>query len=118
MLRGTGDAGREASSARVAARRAARNERALLVAFGIAVVAIGIVTVIALHTTGDFARSAELVAKTMEARSLLSDVLTSMEEGETGERGFVITGEERFLEPFNAGVAAEPVGFERLRYLL
>jgi two-component system sensor kinase FixL len=82
------------------------------------VVAIGVVTVVAFHTTGDFARSADLVARTMEARSLLSDVLVSMEEGETGERGFVITGEERFLEPFDSGVAAVPEALGRLRVLL
>jgi two-component system sensor kinase FixL len=117
MLGSGGEAGGEPSPARIAARKAVRAERALLVALGIGVAVIGLLTAIAFHTTGDFARSADLVAQTMEARTLLTDVLVSMEEGETGERGFVITGEERFLEPFNSGVEAVPAALMHLRAL-
>jgi PAS domain S-box-containing protein len=33
-------------------------------------------------------------------------LLSSLKDVETGTRGFIITGEERYLEPYNAGVAS------------
>ncbi len=92
-------------------------ERSLAIALGLATIAVGALTAVAFRTTGDFAHSADLVAHTLEMRSLLSEVLTRTLEGEAGERGFVITGEEPFLEPFKAGEEGIRATLERLRLL-
>jgi CHASE3 domain sensor protein len=38
-------------------------------------------------------------------RAQWGDLLSAMEDAETGERGFVITGRESYLEPFQWGQA-------------
>ncbi len=93
-------------------------ERSLGVALGLATLAVLALTALAFRTTDDFARSADMAARAMEVRGVLADVLTSMEQGETGERGFVISGDERFLEPFNVGVGNIPVSLARLQILV
>ena len=47
-------------------------------------------------------------------RDELHEVYESLLDLETGERGYVITGDKRFLEPFNAGETNLPAQFEIL----
>ncbi|WP_372624400.1 response regulator [Falsiroseomonas sp.] len=42
-------------------------------------------------------------------------LLSALKDAETGQRGFLLTGEERFLEPHFAGLAAAPRLVETLR---
>ncbi len=44
----------------------------------------------------------------------LNQVLKSLLDVETGERGYVITGQKTFLEPFNSGQTNIPVEFSQL----
>ena len=46
------------------------------------------------------------VAHTREVLTGLENVLSLAKDAETGQRGFVITGEPRYLEPYNAALAA------------
>ena len=48
---------------------------------------------------------AEQVAHTHEVITSLGDVLSVMKDAETGQRGFIITGNVRYLEPFNVARA-------------
>src|SRR5262245_27253331 len=50
--------------------------------------------------------SSHWVAHTQEVIVTLEDVLSLMKDAETGQRGFIITGEEKYLEPYNAAIAA------------
>ncbi|HEY0524218.1 MAG TPA: diguanylate cyclase [Stellaceae bacterium] len=43
------------------------------------------------------------------------DLLTDVVDAETGQRGFVITGEERYLEPYRAALQVLPGRLEALR---
>ena len=36
----------------------------------------------------------------------LNDLLSSIQDAETGQRGFLLTNNERYLEPYNAALAA------------
>jgi len=59
----------------------------------------------------------ESVAHTHEGLVALSTFLSSLDDAETGKRGFVITGREEFLEPYyfgKKGVAAELGHLEQL----
>jgi len=49
--------------------------------------------------------SAEWVAHTHEVIVALDDVLSLMKDAETGQRGFVVTGNEDYLGPYNAAIA-------------
>jgi serine phosphatase RsbU (regulator of sigma subunit)/CHASE3 domain sensor protein len=52
------------------------------------------------------------------ARDEVSAILTALIDQETGQRGYVITGDERFLEPYETGRLAVDRGLMRLRELV
>ena len=58
------------------------------------------------------------VRHTHEALSETQAVLSTMQDAETGQRGFVITGENSYLEPYNAAVARIAGRMQRLRALV
>ena len=58
-----------------------------------------------------------LVAHTDEVLDALEGVLSTMKDSETGQRGYLITGEDRYLEPYNAAVAAIQDRVQRLKQL-
>jgi signal transduction histidine kinase/DNA-binding response OmpR family regulator/CHASE3 domain sensor protein len=52
--------------------------------------------------------------RTQQLVSTLQQVLSELQDAETGQRGFLLTGEERYLEPYRRATAVLP---ERLRDL-
>ncbi|HEV8408918.1 MAG TPA: CHASE3 domain-containing protein [Gemmatimonadaceae bacterium] len=71
---------------------------------GIAVVVAIIVanTALAYWNTVQLYAAAEGVAHSERVQGALEQVLTSAAEAETGQRGYLITGNERYLEPFKS----------------
>ncbi len=63
-------------------------------------------------STTELIREARWVDHTKDVLAELEGVQTSITEAETGQRGFLITGEEVYLEPYHRASAALP---ERLR---
>jgi len=49
-------------------------------------------------------KTANQMAQTHEVLLALEDVLSLVKDAETGQRGFVITGENRYLEPYSAAL--------------
>src|ERR1039458_9587986 len=47
----------------------------------------------------------------------LEQLISSLKDAETGDRGFIITGDERFLEPYNIAVGEIPQQIARLKRL-
>jgi signal transduction histidine kinase/DNA-binding response OmpR family regulator/CHASE3 domain sensor protein len=58
------------------------------------------------------------VTHTHEELAELQDALSSVQDIETGMRGYVITGDERYLKPYNTAVAHMERSSERLRALI
>ena len=56
------------------------------------------------------------VSNTNRVRALTADVLLSIVDAETGMRGFVITGKEDFLQPYEAAVVRSKGQLEALKY--
>ena len=54
------------------------------------------------------------VEHTLDVRSRLLRTLATMEDAETGERGFLLTNDESFLEPYEAAVRASNEQFDQL----
>ena len=55
------------------------------------------------------ARAIELnkaVARQLETMSALSDVLSTLKDAETGQRGYLLTSEEEYLQPYNSARAS------------
>jgi len=59
----------------------------------------------------------QLVRHTFQVRGELNTTLSLMQDVETGSRGYVISGEESYLEPFNNAVQLVPQEIQRLRQL-
>ncbi len=61
--------------------------------------------------------SAEMVASN-EVLDRLQMILSALKDGETGQRGYLLTGDEAYLEPFNTAAGAHAAREQRLRELL
>ena len=55
------------------------------------------------------------VRHTLTVQGQLSDVLSTLQDAETGQRGFLLTSDDSYLAPFRAAVAAFPRDLEELR---
>jgi len=74
-------------------------------------IAIAAVLVVALFSFGarhDSESTAGLVAQALEVIGELQSISLSMKDAETGQRGFLLTGDESYLAPYTAARAALP----------
>jgi PAS domain S-box-containing protein len=58
-----------------------------------------------------------LVAHTHEVLTELEDVMSTMDDAETGERGYLLTGDKSYLEPYQSAVGAIHTRVEKLALL-
>lgn len=68
--------------------------------FGFALAMLMIVGAVSYNSTTKLIDSAGWVQHTHEVLNRLDEVLSGMNDAETGQRGYVITGEDRYLEPY------------------
>jgi CHASE3 domain sensor protein len=78
----------------------------ILAGYGLALVVVGIVGVVAYRGTTELVDSADLVTHSHKVKEAVFEVRSSLKDAETGQRGFLLTGEERYLEPYHEGVKA------------
>jgi|GEM_PF-1940601 hypothetical protein len=71
------------------------------VAFGIVLLIIGISGGQSYMGIQRLIEANRLVIHTHEVRETLEDVLSLLQDAETSQRGFVLTGEDSYLEPYN-----------------
>gem|GEM_PF-3188014 len=91
----------------------------LRVAFGVVVLASVLVVVVSLATQRESRESElELARRWRPASGLVARVAVSVVDQETGVRGYVITADEEFLEPYEAGRPATAAAIEDLRRVL
>jgi signal transduction histidine kinase/DNA-binding response OmpR family regulator/CHASE3 domain sensor protein len=64
---------------------------------GVALVVIGVVTYRALETRAD---SAARVTQTLQTISQVEALSSTIKDAETGQRGYLLTGDESYLEPY------------------
>ncbi|AUW59465.1 histidine kinase [Sphingobium sp. SCG-1] len=63
-------------------------------------------------------QSLQLIKHTLEVQNRLANVLSRLQDAETGQRGFLLTGRENFLEPYVAAGQHLPSEFANLTALL
>ncbi|MDF3981685.1 response regulator [Luteibacter sp. PPL554] len=56
-----------------------------------------------------------MVIRSQETVNALSDILASVQDAETGQRGFLLTGNERYLEPYRNAVTLVPTRIDAIR---
>src|SRR5258707_9361644 len=72
--------------------------------FALALAALLIIGVVSYRSTTGLIETAGLVDHTHLVLENLEQLLSTMKDAETGQRGFVITGEERYLDPYNTAL--------------
>src|ERR1019366_4310526 len=70
--------------------------------FALALAALLIIGVVSYRSTTALVEAAAMVDHTHLVLENLEQLLSTMKDAETGQRGFLVTGEERYLEPYNA----------------
>lgn len=74
--------------------------------FAVAFALLVIIGVAAYRSIDSLTKTSYLVAHTHTVLEKINGILGEMTDGETGQRGFVITGSDAFLEPYQTGTAA------------
>lgn len=76
----------------------------LAAAFGVALLFIAVTGAFSWSSTVKLVDNARMVDHTHEVLENLEDIVSQLKDAETGQRGFVITGEPHYLESYNAGL--------------
>ncbi len=58
------------------------------------------------------------IATTLQTHRAVNDVLSAMQDAETGQRGYLLTGDLSYLEPYRASETQLPAAVDNLRELL
>ncbi|MDB6068537.1 MAG: multi-sensor hybrid histidine kinase [Pedosphaera sp.] len=81
-------------------------ERKISFGFGTALVVLILISMVSYRSIQDFSRVADSRQRAERAVKSLKVVFSELQDAETGQRGFLITGQERYLEPYFKGISA------------
>jgi methyl-accepting chemotaxis protein len=76
--------------------------------------AIGLV---AFRSINSLTQTNELVVHTQDVIEHIAELLSLAKDAETGQRGYVITADETYLEPYQAAITRMPLVIQQLRQL-
>lgn len=91
--------------------------RAAILAFLLALAMLAGAAWLAVGSTGRLVADADWRRHTYQVIGEVRGLHGALTDAETGERGYMLTGDERFLAPYLSGTAAVPAGLARLRAL-
>ena len=91
--------------------------RKVLLGFGVVFAMLGIIALISYRSTRGFIKTAEWVAHTHEVLEIEERALRNLMGMESGRRGFLITGDDRFLRGYEDAQTQVITNFNRLRTL-
>jgi PAS domain S-box-containing protein len=112
LYRSRGGSQSEATTAELAS-----TERKVGVGFALALACLGIVGVVSYLSVVRLNENSAWVAHTQEVLSRLELLLAAATDSETAERGYVITGDESYLEPYQQSAALVEKQARQLREL-
>jgi len=79
-------------------------ERKIRLTFGFAAICLLVIGIVSYHAVSSLRVNDELVDHTHQVLACLTKLLSTVTDGETGVRGYIITGDERFLQPYNSAM--------------
>jgi CheY-like chemotaxis protein/signal transduction histidine kinase len=74
--------------------------------FAVGLAILATIGAISHNGTNQLVTTARQEAHTYQVLAELQEVLSLIKDAETGQRGFLLTGEQRYLEPYNAAIAS------------
>jgi len=89
--------------------------RKIAAGFAVTVIALIAVSVVGARSIQSLIEHDAQVAHSQVVRSRIAALLLDMVDAETGQRGFVITGRDEFLEPYTAALAEIDRDYNELR---
>jgi CheY-like chemotaxis protein/signal transduction histidine kinase/CHASE3 domain sensor protein len=89
-----------------------------LIGFLMAVVAVVIILLLSYQSLQATTNTARNLAQSIEVLRSLQALFSTLKDAETGQRGFLLTGEESYLTPYTDAKDALPNEFKALRALL
>ena len=89
----------------------------LFAGVGIVLILLAATTIISYDNSRELIESANWIVHTEEVKVTLEEILVRLIDAETGQRGFIITGEEHYLEPYNIALLEIDGKIEYLREL-
>jgi CheY-like chemotaxis protein/CHASE3 domain sensor protein len=89
-----------------------------LFGFLLAVIAIVVIALLSYQSLQATAESSRSLTSSIEVLAQLNTVLSTLKDAETGQRGYLLTGRETYLEPFSTAKAALADEFKTLRTAL
>jgi methyl-accepting chemotaxis protein len=91
--------------------------RRIVVGFMLPLLLLLAIGVVAYRSISSLTSTNHHVAHSQQVLDHLAGVLSLLGDAETGQRGYIITGDEAFLEPYRSGVAGVPTVVKELRQL-
>ncbi|RUR76223.1 GAF domain-containing protein [Chlorogloeopsis fritschii PCC 9212] len=85
--------------------------------FGLASLILLIIGLVSYHSTIVLINSSNQVKKTQETINSLEALLSHIKDAETGQRGYILTGQELYLKPYQAALAEVEQDLKNLRNL-
>ncbi|WP_276482807.1 response regulator [Paraflavitalea pollutisoli] len=79
-------------------------KRNLLISFGVSLLLLIISSVASFVSISNLLSSARDVEHTNQVKQLVEKILSTLKDAETGQRGFLLTGDDRFLAPYNGSM--------------
>jgi methyl-accepting chemotaxis protein len=77
----------------------------LIVGFGLAALTLLTIASISYRNAGLLIDTEHWLTHTHQVRTELADLLSELKDAETGQRGYLLTGEDSYLEPYKAALA-------------
>ncbi len=85
--------------------------------YALALMILVILGVVSYRNTTGLIDAAQMRAHSYQVLENLERVLSTLEAAETGQRGYIIVGEDRYLEPYQSGVSSVKQAIQSLREL-
>src|SRR5690242_8635556 len=89
----------------------------IAIGFGLSLTMLLVVGAVAYRETDSLLQNDRLVTHTHVVLEELAHLLSSLQDAETGQRGFLLTGRGEFLEPYQAALDKTAPAFADLRRL-
>jgi methyl-accepting chemotaxis protein len=91
--------------------------RKIAAGFALSFLLLSAIGTVAYRSISVLTNTSHLVTQRHEVLEHVAEVLSVLKDAETGQRGYVITGEDSYLEPYNSAVANLPKILSELREL-
>jgi signal transduction histidine kinase/DNA-binding response OmpR family regulator/CHASE3 domain sensor protein len=92
--------------------------RNTMIGFVIAIASVVVLAMLSYKALADRTAASDRVAHSTRIINELRAVLTTLQDAETGQRGFLLTGDETYLQPYTGSSPALEAELQRLRSFL